>query len=125
EEMIGGGIDVLTGGTDVHLVLADLRDSELDGQQAEDRLAEIGITVNRNAVPFDPRPPMVSSGLRVGASALATRGLQVDDFHEVGRLIAAALGPDFESRRPELADAAAALAVRYPLYPQLGARVPA
>src|SRR5205085_895136 len=91
EEMIGGGIDVLTGGTDVHLVLADLRDSELDGQQAEDRLAEIGITVNRNAVPFDPRPPMVSSGLRVGAPALATRGLQEDDFHEVGRILAAAL----------------------------------
>ena len=75
----------LTGGTDVHLVLVDLRDSELDGQQAEDRLHEIGITVNRNAVPFDPRPPMVSSGLRVGASALATRGLQAEDFQEIGR----------------------------------------
>jgi len=121
----GAGVSVLTNGTDVHLVMVDLRESELDGRQAEDRLAEIGITVNRNAVPFDPRPPMVSSGLRVGASALATRGLQVDDFHEVGRLIAAALDPDFESRRPELADAAAALAERYPLYPQLGARVPA
>jgi glycine hydroxymethyltransferase len=121
----GAGVSVLTKGTEVHLVMVDLRESELDGRQAEDHLAEIGITVNRNAVPFDPRPPMVSSGLRVGASALATRGLQVDDFHEVGRLIAAALGPDFESRRPELAEAAAALAERYPLYPQLGARVPA
>ena len=68
------GISVLTGGTDVHLVLVDLRDSELDGQQAEDRLHRIGITVNRNAVPFDPRPPMVSSGLRIGTPALATRG---------------------------------------------------
>ena len=66
---------MLTGGTDVHLVLADLRDSELDGQQAEDRLDEIGITVNRNAVPFDPRPPAVSSGVRIGTPALATRGL--------------------------------------------------
>ena len=60
----GNGVNVLTGGTDVHLVLVDLRESELDGQQAEDRLHEIGITVNRNAVPFDPRPPAVSSGLR-------------------------------------------------------------
>ena len=79
------GVNVLTGGTDVHLVLVDLRESELDGQQAEDRLHDIGITVNRNAVPFDPRPPMVTSGLRVGTPALATRGLQADDFAEVGR----------------------------------------
>ncbi len=71
----GHGVNVLTGGTDVHLVLVDLRESELDGQQAEDRLHDIGITVNRNAVPFDPRPPMVTSGLRVGTPALATRGL--------------------------------------------------
>ena len=73
-------MNVLTGGTDVHLALVDLRESEIDGKQAEDRLHEIGITVNRNAVPFDPRPPMVTSGLRVGTPALATRGLQVDDF---------------------------------------------
>ena len=78
------GVNVLTGGTDVHLVLADLRDSELDGQQAEDRLHDVGITVNRNAVPFDPRPPAVSSGLRIGTPALATRGFQADDFREVG-----------------------------------------
>ncbi len=73
----GGGVNVLTGGTDVHLVLCDLRESELDGKQAEDRLASIGVTVNRNAVPFDPRPPAVSSGLRIGTPALATRGLEV------------------------------------------------
>ena len=87
EELLGAGhgVSVLTGGTDVHLVLVDLRESELDGQQAEDRLHDVGITVNRNAVPFDPRPPMVTSGLRVGAPALATRGLQADDFTEVGR----------------------------------------
>ena len=64
----------MTGGTDVHLVLVDLRESELDGKQAEDRLHGVGITVNRNAVPFDPRPPMVSSGVRIGTAALATRG---------------------------------------------------
>ena len=74
EGLIAGGVDVLTGGTDVHLVLVDLRKSELDGQQAEDRLHDIGITVNRNAVPFDPRPPSVSSGMRIGTPALATRG---------------------------------------------------
>ena len=84
---------MLTGGTDVHLVLCDLRESELDGKQAEDRLHSIGITVNRNAVPFDPRPPAVSSGLRIGTPALATRGLQVEDFVEVGQIIAAALNP--------------------------------
>jgi glycine hydroxymethyltransferase len=118
----GGGVNVLTGGTDVHLVLVDLRESELDGKQAEDRLASIGITVNRNAVPFDPRPPAVSSGLRIGTPALATRGLQSDDFVEVGRILAAALGPgDFETRRAELSERAAAVAERYPLYAGLGA----
>ncbi len=117
----GGGVSVLTGGTDVHLLLCDLRESELDGQQAEDRLDEIGITVNRNAVPFDPRPPMVTSGLRIGTPALATRGLQHDDFVEVGAILAEALQPgDFESRRAELAERAAAIAERYPLYASLG-----
>jgi glycine hydroxymethyltransferase len=120
----GGGVNVLTGGTDVHLVLCDLRESELDGKQAEDRLAAVGITVNRNAVPFDPRPPAVSSGLRIGTPALATRGLQTDDFVEVGKIIAAALQPgDFEGVRAELAERAAAVAERYPLYASLGAGV--
>jgi len=120
----GGGVSVLTGGTDVHLVLCDLRESELDGKQAEDRLAAVGITVNRNAVPFDPRPPAVSSGLRIGTPALATRGLQVDDFVDVGRIIAEALvAEDFDDRRAELADRAAAIAERYPLYAGLGAAV--
>jgi glycine hydroxymethyltransferase len=115
----GNGVSVLTGGTDVHLILADLRASELDGQQGEDRLHEIGVTVNRNAVPFDPRPPMVSSGLRIGTPALATRGLQVQDFSEAGRIIAASLQPDFDARKAELAERVQALAERYPLYPQL------
>jgi glycine hydroxymethyltransferase len=120
EEMVAAGVNVLTGGTDVHLVLADLRDSELDGLQAEDRLHEIGITVNRNAVPFDPRPPAVSSGLRIGTPALATRGLQADDFREVGRVIGEALTGDFsDDKRSELTQRTRALAERYPLYPQL------
>jgi glycine hydroxymethyltransferase len=123
EELLGAGsgVSVLTGGTDVHLVLCDLRASELDGQQAEDRLHDIGITVNRNAVPFDPRPPAVSSGLRIGTPALATRGLHVEDFTEVGRLIAAALQPDFDARRAELTERVQAIVERFPLYQQLGA----
>ena len=122
EELLGTGhgVSVLTGGTDVHLVLVDLRESELDGQQAEDRLHDIGITVNRNAVPFDPRPPMVTSGLRVGTAALATRGLQADDFPVVGSLIARALQPGFEDVRDELAERVAGIAERYPLYANLG-----
>ncbi len=120
EELLDKGVDVLTGGTDVHIVLMDLRQSDLDGQQAEDRLHEIGITTNRNAVPFDPRPPAVSSGIRLGTSALATRGLQVDDFREVGRVIADALTGDFgDAERSALSERARALAERYPLYPQL------
>ena len=117
----GHGVNVLTGGTDVHLALVDLRDSEIDGQQSEDRLHEIGITVNRNAVPFDPRPPMVTSGLRVGTSALATRGLQAEDFAEVGDIMATALTPEYESRRGELAERVSAIADRYPLYEHLSA----
>ena len=121
----GGGVSVLTGGTDVHLVLCDLRESELDGQQAEDRLASVGITVNRNAVPFDPRPPAVSSGLRIGTPALATRGLSFEDFTEVGRIIAAALacdGEEFAERQGELAERASAIAERHPLYAGLAQR---
>src|SRR3954468_24333944 len=120
EEMLAAGVNVLTGGTDVHLVLADLRESELDGKQAEDRLHEIGITVNRNAVPFDPRPPAVSSGLRIGTPALATRGFQADDFREVGRVIGEALTGEFsDSHRSDLSERTRALADRHPLYPQL------
>jgi glycine hydroxymethyltransferase len=121
----GHGVNVLTGGTDVHLVLVDLRESDLDGKQAEDRLAEVGITVNRNAVPFDPRPPAVSSGLRVGAPALATRGLQREDFAEVGEIMATALTPEFETKKDELAQRASEIAERYPLYEHLAAGAPA
>ena len=117
EELRDGGVKVLTGGTDVHLALVDLRDSELDGLQAEDRLHEAGITVNRNAIPFDPRPPAVSSGLRIGTPALATRGFGVDDFREVGRIIAAALTDEWsEDRRAELAERSLRLAESHPLY---------
>ena len=119
----GHGVNVLTGGTDVHLVLVDLRDCapELTGRQAEDRLHEIQITVNRNAVPFDPRPPMEASGLRIGTPALATRGLQRADFEEVGEIIAVALTPAYEARAAELAERVAAIVERYPLYEGMAA----
>jgi glycine hydroxymethyltransferase len=108
------GVTVLTGGTDVHLVLVDLRDSALDGKQAEDRLHAAGITVNRNAVPFDPRPPMVTSGLRIGTPALATRGFGADDFAEVSDVIAMALTP--EADLSFLRGRVEALAGKHPLY---------
>ena len=120
-----GGAKVLTGGTDVHLILVDLRETELSGKQAEDRLHEINITVNRNAVPFDPRPPMEASGLRIGTPALATRGLQLEDFTELGRILAIALTDEYESRSAELTDRVGALVERYPLYQGLGSRAAA
>jgi glycine hydroxymethyltransferase len=108
------GVDVLTGGTDVHLVLADLRDSEIDGRQAEDLLHEAGITVNRNSVPFDPRPPMTTSGVRIGTAALATRGFAAPEFQRVADVIARTLlpGADIGELRSEVAT----LADRFPLY---------
>ncbi|WP_327369984.1 serine hydroxymethyltransferase [Streptomyces sp. NBC_01217] len=111
------GVSVLTGGTDVHLVLVDLRNSELDGQQAEDRLHELGITVNRNAIPNDPRPPMVTSGLRIGTPALATRGFRAEDFTEVAEIIASALKPSYDA--DDLKARVIALAEKFPLYPGL------
>ena len=108
------GLDVLTGGTDVHLVLADLRNSAIDGKQAEDLLHEVGITVNRNAVPFDPRPPMVTSGVRIGTPALATRGFDDEEFTEVADIIADTLKPAPDV--PALQQRVTGLTDRFPLY---------
>ena len=112
-----GGVDVLTGGTDVHLVLADLRNSPIDGKQAEDALHEVGITVNRNAVPFDPRPPMVTSGLRIGTPALATRGFGDEEFTEVADVIAESLKPGADVQ--VLRERVQVLTEAFPLYPGL------
>jgi glycine hydroxymethyltransferase len=113
------GIPVLTGGTDVHLVLVDLTPTGLDGQTAEDRLEEVGITVNRNAIPFDPRPPMNPSGLRIGTPALTTRGMGEEEMEEIAAVIATALGANFESEKAGLSGRTVALMDRFPLYPQL------
>ena len=108
------GISVLTGGTDVHLVLVDLRESQLDGKQGEDILHEVGITVNRNSVPWDPRPPMTTSGLRIGTPALASRGFGEAEFREVAEIVAAALkpSPDVQALRARVVK----LTEDFPLY---------
>ena len=119
KDVADAGVSVLTGGTDVHLVLVDLRHSDLDGQQAEDLLDAAGITVNRNAVPFDPRPPMVTSGLRIGTPALATRGFGDAEFAEVAEIIAEVLiagkAADMDRARARVR----ALTENFPLYPGL------
>ena len=113
-DMAEHGISVLTGGTDVHLVLVDLRESQLDGRQGEDILHEVGITVNRNSVPWDPRPPMTTSGLRIGTPALASRGFGEAEFREVSDVIAEALkpSPDVEALRARVVK----LTEDFPLY---------
>ena len=119
EALIANGVEVLTGGTDVHLVLVDLGPTGLDGKTAEQRLEQVGITVNRNAIPFDERPPMNPSGLRIGTPALTTRGLVEDDMREIAEVIAIALSDRFDAERESLGERTRALMDRYPLYPQL------
>src|SRR3954453_10199027 len=116
-----GGVPVITGGTDVHLVLVDLTPTGLDGQTAEDRLEEVGITVNRNASPFAERPPMNPSGLRIGTPALTTRGMGEAEMEEIAAVIVAALGSDFESSKEDLRARTGALMNRFPLYAELAA----
>jgi len=119
EALQAGGLDVLTGGTDTHLLLVDLRASEWTGKAAEERLAEVSITVNRNTVPFDERPPTVASGFRVGTPAMTMRGLDTRDFAEVGSIMCDALADDADVSA--LAARSAALLERRPLYPGLPA----
>jgi glycine hydroxymethyltransferase len=115
ETLHEGGLDVLTGGTDTHLLQVDLRSTEWSGKEAEERLAEAKLTVNRNTVPFDERPPTVASGIRIGTPAATMRGFDEQDFHEVGRIICGALvdGADVSA----LAARSEALCEKRPLYP--------
>lgn len=122
EELVAGGLDLVTGGTDNHLVLVDLSATPLTGQDGEHRLDAAGITVNKNGVPFDERPPTITSGLRIGTAALTTRGLDVEEMREIGRIIVAALSPgagpdDLAALRVR----SAAIGERFPLYPALAA----
>jgi len=121
EGLIERGVEVLTGGTDVHLLLVDLNPTGLDGKEGERRLEEVGITVNRNSIPFDERPPMNPSGLRIGTPALTTRGMKEDEMREIASVIATALSDRFEAERDALRERTAALMERFPLYPQLAA----
>jgi len=118
-DVAAAGVSVLTGGTDVHLVLVDLRHSTLDGQQAEDLLHSAGVTVNRNAVPFDPRPPRVTSGLRIGTPALATRGFGDAEFTEVADIIATTLVEGASADVEALGARVRKLTEAFPLYPGL------
>ena len=114
QDVKDAGVSIASGGTDVHLVLVDLRHHALNGKEAEDLLHDAGITVNRNAVPNDPRPPMVTSGLRIGTPALATRGFDAEGFTEVADIIASVLlpNPDIAALRARVE----ALCAKYPLY---------
>jgi glycine hydroxymethyltransferase len=125
EELIAGGVDLVSGGTDNHLVLVDLSATPLTGAEGEERLDRAGITVNKNGIPFDERPPTVTSGLRIGTPALTTRGLREEEMREIARIIAAALDPgasdaDLEALRAR----SRAIGERFPLYPRLGAGTP-
>ncbi|WP_297302105.1 serine hydroxymethyltransferase [uncultured Bifidobacterium sp.] len=119
KDVADNGITVLTGGTDVHLVMVDLRNSEMDGRQGEDLLAKIGITVNRNTVPFDPRPASVASGLRIGTSALATRGFGPAQYEEVADVIGTALAQGPQADLDALKTRVDRLVEAFPLYPEL------
>ena len=119
EELISNGLDVVTGGTDTHLLQLDLRKTDWTGKDAEERLDEVKVTVNRNTVPFDERPPTVASGVRIGTPAATMRGFDEEDFREVGRIIAGALqhGTTGNGDLGELCDRAEALCAKRPLYP--------
>ena len=115
DALVEGGHDLLTGGTDTHLMQLDLRRSEWTGKDAEERLHEVGITANRNTVPFDERPPSVASGVRLGTPAVTMRGFDEADAREVGAVIVESLadGADVAALR----ERSAALCERRPLYP--------
>jgi glycine hydroxymethyltransferase len=115
ETLMAGGLDVLTGGTDTHLLQLDLRGTDWTGKDAEEQLHEVKLTVNRNTVPFDERKPTIASGVRIGTPAATMRGMDADDFREIGEIIVSALGdsPDLGALRARTD----ALCAKRPLYP--------
>jgi glycine hydroxymethyltransferase len=115
EALVDGGLDVLTGGTDTHLMLLDLRDSEFSGKDAQERLESVKVTTNRNTIPFDERPPMIASGLRLGTPAGTMRGFDEADFREVAAIIVDALKADLDA--DALIGRVDALCAKRPLYP--------
>ncbi|RDI75394.1 Glycine/serine hydroxymethyltransferase [Gaiella occulta] len=118
DELMSGGLDVLTGGTDTHVLQLDLRGTEWTGKDAEERLHEVKLTVNRNTVPYDERPPTIASGIRIGTPAATMRGFDEEDFREVGRIIVGALADGAGAVDiAALAARSVALCERRPLYP--------
>jgi glycine hydroxymethyltransferase len=115
DALVDGGLDVLTGGTDTHLLQLDLRRTDWTGKEAEERLDQVKVTVNRNTVPFDERPPTVASGVRIGTPAATMRGFDEEDFREVGTIIVGALNRDADLNA--LRSRAEALCEKRPLYP--------
>jgi glycine hydroxymethyltransferase len=119
EELLEGGLSLVSGGTDNHLILVDLSATPLTGKEGEDRLGRAGITVNKNGVPFDERPPTITSGLRIGTAALTTRGLRDEEMREIARIIAEALDPATSERGLDVLRARAReIGERHPLYPR-------
>ena len=111
------GLTIVSGGTDTHVMLVDVRSTGLTGKEAEHLLDEVGITCNKNTIPFDPASPFVTSGIRLGTPALTTRGLQVKDMEEIADIIAAVLkNPEDKAVHEEASKRVAALCEAYPLY---------
>ena len=115
EALIANGFDLVSGGTDNHLMLLDLRNLPITGKEAEHMLDEVGITANKNAIPFDPEKPFVTSGVRIGTPAVTSRGLKEEDMKEIAELIALTL-KDFENSKEEVKARVQALCDKYPLY---------
>jgi glycine hydroxymethyltransferase len=113
--LVGAGLKLVSGGTDNHLMLLDLRGTGVTGKELEHRLDEVGITANKNAIPFDPEKPFVTSGVRLGTPAATTRGLDETDFAEVGRLIALCV-TDFEKEKDNIKASVKAICEKHPLY---------
>ncbi len=115
QSLMENGINLVSNGTDNHLMLLDLRGTGVTGKELEHRLDEVNITANKNAIPNDPEKPFVTSGVRLGTPAATTRGLKEEDFKEIGRLIALCV-KDFENKKDEIKSSVAAICAKYPLY---------
>ena len=113
--LIENGFDLVSGGTDNHLMLLDLRSMPITGKQAEHMLDEVGITANKNAIPFDPEKPFVTSGVRLGTPAVTSRGMKEEDMAEIAELISLTL-KDFDANKDSVAGRVRALCDKYPLY---------
>lgn len=119
-ELMAKGLTIVSGGTDTHVMLVDVRNTGLTGKEAEHLLDEIGITANKNTIPFDPASPFVTSGVRLGTPALTTRGLKEDDMKEIADIIATVLqNPEDTAKHQDAAKRVVALCEKYPLYPNL------